>query len=393
MPRTSRNGITCLAVAVAVLTGSAIGSAQTPGTWTIPHDEGVLITTLGADTIAVEQFMIHGNTLETTVITRSPRTVLRTLRLAWDDDGTLRSYEATDRVPGAPVDSIRARVTFTVRDDSVFWTSTAGGQTRTMTQPAINPRVIFVPPMVAPYMMVARIAAIRGDSVASMVTQAGPMELRVNRPEVTWISFTQPELGTIRLRVDDQLRTQEIDTRASTLGSHAVRIGSIDLDALALEFAARDAAGRGLGILSPPDTVRTRVGEANVTIAYHRPFQRGRVIFGNVVPWGQVWRTGANQATGFTTDRDLLIGGTRVPAGSYTIWSLPTENEWHLILNRQTGQWGTQYNAAQDLAHIPMRVETLASPVDQFTIVVNPDGTLSFAWGGRRGTVPIVVAP
>jgi hypothetical protein len=109
-----------------------------------------------------------------------------------------------------------------------------------------------------------------------------------------------------------------------------------------------------------------------------------------------VWRTGANQATAFTTDRDLLIGGTRVPAGSYTIWTIPNEQGWQLILNKQTGQWGTVYNAEQDLVHIPMTVETLTDPVDRFTIALVPTSDanrLMLEWDRTRAAVDVRPAP
>jgi hypothetical protein len=110
-----------------------------------------------------------------------------------------------------------------------------------------------------------------------------------------------------------------------------------------------------------------------------------------------VWRTGANNATAFRTDRDLLFGATRVPAGSYTLFSLPRRDGWQLIINRQTGQWGTEYHPEQDLARIPMQVRTLtADPVEQFTIRVQPDGqggVIVMSWGDVEVSAPFTVAP
>lgn len=352
---------TLLGITGATMLLAGTAAAQAPANWIIAHDEGAFFVTLGKDTLLVEQFMVHGPTLTTTAVTRSPRTMTRVVNLAWNEAGVQQSY-----------------------------TVKVGDSTRTMNLPATPIQVVFAPPLVSPYVVLARIAAATNASTVTM----GNIPLTVTRGDGGWISFANDELGTIRVRLDDQLRAQEIDARASTLGSHAVRVASLDPATWATEFAARDAAGRGLGRLSPPDTVRATVGGANVEVNYHRPAVRGRTIFGGpVVPFGRVWRTGANQATSFTTDRDLLIGETRVPAGSYTVWSLPAENSWHLIINKQTGQWGTQYNAAQDLAHIPMQVETLSPPEEHFTIAFAPDGTLSFAWADRRATVPVKVAP
>jgi hypothetical protein len=129
-------------------------------------------------------------------------------------------------------------------------------------------------------------------------------------------------------------------------------------------------------------------------VDYGRPSRRGREIFGNVVPWGTVWRTGANAATQFRTDRDLEIGGVVLPAGTYTLWTLPAPTGWHLIVNRQTGQWGTAYDSTQDFIRVPLTVTVLAAPVEVFTIAVEPQGAggvLSFAWDRTRALVPFTV--
>jgi hypothetical protein len=116
--------------------------------------------------------------------------------------------------------------------------------------------------------------------------------------------------------------------------------------------------------------------------------KRGREIFGNVVPWHSVWRTGANAATQLNTPVDLVIGGTTVPAGKYTLWTLPTPGGWKLIVNKQTGQWGTVYDAAQDVVRVDANVVTLAAPVEQFVIAFEP-GMLVMTWDRARVTVPI----
>ena len=144
---------------------------------------------------------------------------------------------------------------------------------------------------------------------------------------------------------------------------------------------------------SPRDTARGTIGDASVMVDYGRPSKRGRTIFAanGLVPYGRVWRTGANQATTLVTSRDVMIGETRVPAGTYTLYTIPGASEWHLVISKQTGQWGTVYDAAQDLAHIPMRVSALASPVEQFTIAVEP-AALVLRWDGVQASVPLRAA-
>jgi hypothetical protein len=130
-----------------------------------------------------------------------------------------------------------------------------------------------------------------------------------------------------------------------------------------------------------------------VTIDYGSPSIRGRKIMGGLVPYGKVWRTGANTATGFVTDAGLMVGDTKVPAGKYTIYTLPNENSWQLIISKQTGQWGTEYNQPQDLARIPMKVESLNSPVEQMTFSFEKTGAdsanLILEWEKTKLSVPL----
>ncbi len=130
---------------------------------------------------------------------------------------------------------------------------------------------------------------------------------------------------------------------------------------------------------SPHDTVTANVGGATVSITYGRPYMRGRKIVGGLVPYGRVWRTGADESTTLVTDAPLVIGGTTVPAGKVSLYTLPDAQGWKLIINKQTGQWGTEYNEAQDLARVDMTTRPLPTPVDQFTITIE-GGQLKLAW-------------
>ena len=145
---------------------------------------------------------------------------------------------------------------------------------------------------------------------------------------------------------------------------------------------------------SPPGEASVKFDDGKtVTIKYSRPSMRGRKIFGGLVPYGQVWRTGANAATSLTTDASLDIGGATVPAGSYTLYTLPGENAWQLIINKQTGQWGTQYDQGQDLARVPMKVGQLPSGLEIFTISLDKTGartaTLKLDWENTTASVNI----
>ena len=142
---------------------------------------------------------------------------------------------------------------------------------------------------------------------------------------------------------------------------------------------------------SPRDTARGTVGSVSVLVDYGRPSRRGREIFGGLVPYDQVWRTGANAATTIVFGGPVELGGRPVEAGTYTLYSQPARNGWTLIVNRQTGQWGTEYNQVQDLVRVPMTVSKTAAPVDTFTISVEggAEGRLVFAWDTLQGVVTV----
>ena len=135
-----------------------------------------------------------------------------------------------------------------------------------------------------------------------------------------------------------------------------------------------DLAGQQRPVLSPRDSVYLTLDTSVISVNYSRPSMRGRKIMGELVPWNKVWRTGANLATHLRTNFDMVMAGVPVPRGTYTLWTLPSPSGWKLILNKQTGQWGTNYDQRQDLARFDARVESLSSPVDTFRVTLQATG-------------------
>ena len=200
--------------------------------------------------------------------------------------------------------------------------------------------------------------------------------------------------GPMIARTDAAGRLLSLSGRNTTVKIEVERVADIAVERLATEFGDRDAAGRGLGNVSPPDSVVSSMAGARMRIRYSRPSRRGRAIFGGIVPWNEVWRAGANAATSFVTDRDLDVGGATVPAGAYTLYMLPSPDRTELIISMQTGQWGTVYDASRDLVRIPLHAERLSDVIEMFTIAITPregGGQLSFAWDRTRFSVPFTV--
>jgi hypothetical protein len=149
--------------------------------------------------------------------------------------------------------------------------------------------------------------------------------------------------------------------------------------------------------VSPHETADSVVDAAKISITYGRPSMRGRKIFGSLVPYGRVWMPGADEATIFKTSAALRFGDIAVPAGAYTLYTLPTEARWTLIINKMTGQFHTVYPSDQDLAKLPMTLERLPAPVEQLTIAAVPHaeggGTLRLDWETTRVSARFVVLP
>ncbi len=141
---------------------------------------------------------------------------------------------------------------------------------------------------------------------------------------------------------------------------------------------------------SPPAQTKADAGGKSITITYHAPSMHGRKIFGGLVPFGKVWRAGANEATALHTEADLQIKNLSVPKGDYTLFVLPEQNGWQLIVNKQTKQWGLEYHQDRDLGRVPMDMSKSASPIETFKITLTAN-KLEMAWENTIASVPIVV--
>jgi Protein of unknown function (DUF2911) len=143
---------------------------------------------------------------------------------------------------------------------------------------------------------------------------------------------------------------------------------------------------------NPPAVVKQRVAATDIEITYHRPSVKGRKIFGGLIPWGQVWRTGSDNATRLSFDTDVKLGGVAIAAGTYELFTIPGETEWTVIIHQDKSQWGAySYDAANDVARITAKPESLDSLVESFTIDVSDIGSdsasLNIIW--ERTRVPI----
>lgn len=181
------------------------------------------------------------------------------------------------------------------------------------------------------------------------------------------------------------------------------RIKTILLLVPGLALAVSPLSAQEKPRVSPHDTINATIDGDQLTIVYGRPYTKdpktgqNRKIWGGLVPFGKPWRTGADEATLFTTQKSIGLGGTTIPAGTYSLFTQPEENgATKLIINKQTGQWGTKYDEKQDFARIDLKKDPLSKPVDQFTMAIEKGptggGVLKLMWESTQFSVPFALA-
>jgi DUF2911 family protein len=379
-----------------------------------PPERYGFVTTLGNDTVSVERIERSPTRLVADGVDRWPFVRQRHTEFDLTPDGRIRHMVMDVRTPNGRTPRERGRrvtadfssnqVKISVRDSSgVRDTAFATGGAITVPHASMMYSVIELE--IAAALRQARATGLApGDSVLFRQfypdRDVGP-SFTLHRGYVHPLPGGKVELrhgwlaGTGDVTVDSAGRMLTYSGMRSTYKVSVARTSTpLDVHAIGERMAAAERR-TGPQQLSVRDTTRATIGTATFTVDYGRPLQRGRTLLGDVISYDRVWRTGANAATQFTTSAPITLAGLSLPAGAYSLWTVPRRTGVDLIVNKQTGQWGTEYSRAQDLGTAPMKTDSVAPPVDKFTIAIEPGdtrhGTLAMAWGTFRWTAPIVV--
>lgn len=375
--------------------------AAVPAQGTAVPDSGAYVTRLGSDTLAVERFVRTPRRVEADVVLRVPATVRTRYLLELGPDGEMARLESVTTDPRRARPDRRELVTRA--GDSLRIVTTVGDSTRTRAVAADAAVLPFIDMVHWPY----EVALVRGHAAGErnwsqpLLTGSRVSRFPIESVGADSATITHPSRGTMRVRVDPRGRILGLDAGATTRKLVVERRPWMPLDGLVARWSALDAAGRSLGALSGRAEATGTVGAATLTVDYGTPAKRGREIWGALVPYGEVWRTGANMATHFSTDHDLVLGAGAdtllVPAGSYTLFSIPAAEGGVLVVSRQTGQTGTAYDPARDLGRVPLTARPLGDVVEVFTIEVAPvespvaDGEIRLRWDRAERVVPFRV--
>jgi hypothetical protein len=378
-----------------------------------PTERYGFITRLGRDTVSVESVTRRGNTVTSDAVDRFPRVRRRHTEIELRPDGGIRRLVMDIHTPSEPAEQRERHVVADVTSDSVHLSKRDGTGTITRAWATSGGMAMaHVPQMYSLYELYFAAALTRG--AAAKRSAGDTVQMRqfyidrefdrfpLHRGIVRIVSDSQAEIahdwlaGTGGATFDSAHRMLRYSGARTTYLVDVTRLATPpDVRPIADQFEALEIKGGGMKQLSVRDTVRASIGGAAFTVDYGRPLARGRKLLGDVIPYDQVWRTGANAATQFTTSVPIMLAGLALAPGKYSLWTVPRANGAELIVNRQSGQWGTGYDPARDLGRGSMTAETVTAPVEQFTISIDSTdarrGRLVVAWGAFRWVAPIEV--
>ncbi len=381
---------------LATLLFLAAAAAAAPAGPAVADDTGNFLYRLGRDTTSVEHYVRTADRLVFDQVGRSPKVLRRHAEYAYAN-GSLTHFTLAVTPPGGMAATQSAEARLDGDSLRVEMRGAAGAESSAVAFPPGTVLVVGQSPWPSLEGAIERWAPQRTDSLlGTMYFLGGPSTdwLRLRRLGRDSIEVRSGRGDDFRVRIDAAGHVLGVRPIAGTAKFSVERLAHADLAAAASTWAAREQAGGGLGVLSPRDTVNATIGGAALWVDYGRPAKRGRMVFGGIVPWGEVWRTGANAATQFRTDRALDFGGTVVPPGTYTLWSVPSPGGWKLLVNDQTGQWGTEHHPDRDRYTIDLATSPLQREVERFTITIVPEGAggaIQLDWDTTRATARFAV--
>ncbi len=348
---------------------SACGSSPTP--------QDAFVTKLGKDTLAVETFERTANGMNAKVMLRSPKTSLKSYQLIMDSEGGIQQMTTMSHAPELGFSDEGAVIQTVVREgDSLKIESETNNGLRTRKVAYKSGTLPFIDMVHWPFELGLHAAKASGQDTLHQYLLSGNniSNFIIAQIEDDSMTIRHPSRGVMGVEVDKSGNLKLLDAGLTTRKLKVYRESDVDINGIAKRYAEFDQKGNSFGSLSGAEVADSEVHGADIRIEYGTPQKRNRVIFGGIVGWGKLWRTGANRATHFSTSKDLKMGNLTVPAGEYTLYTIPESDGGLLIINKQTGQNGTTYNEANDLGRIPMKISSQSEVTEGFTIKAEEDG-------------------
>ena len=377
----------------ACATSASVGSPS-------PSASTTYVVRLGNDTTAVEQYNRAGNRIESTIIQRVPSTFTANSNIEMGVNGLPVSWRYETRLPTGARPNNGATVTMTFGPDSTLYQvtrDTGSAVTRRVATRAAIPTLnnsMLTQNLAIAYARMQNVDSVLVPTIGTNGNAGNPIPVRfLTRDSVRIWYFGAPMYA--KLDADGQIRWLDGAQTANKI--MGLKSTPVNIAQAVAGYAARDAAGGAMGAITTRDTARAQIMGNVMWIDYGRPSLRGRNVWVRGVLGDTLWRTGANNATHFRTERDIRINNQVIPAGTYTLWThvFPNNSRYELIIHRRVGQWGTELpNPAQDLARVPLTERTMPNSAERFTFTIEPSGdggVIAMQWGTKRLETPFTI--
>lgn len=344
----------------------------------------------------IGEYTLKGNDFIMTIIVRSNLTVHK-VKGSFFGNGDLQSAQGYAYKPIAGKDSLLLQsYRLMTRNDSTIIEQKTGDNLKVyryvgkgMLHLGINPYIFYMH-------LLAHYAPKKiGESVSSthfVLDKGVPFTLK--RIDRTTLKAGSSLSGPFTIYLNGQGKVASIDAIGSSWNVKGNVVAYLNMDSLIHANAVREQQYGALAEINKLDSLQTTIGAGVVKIKYSRPSMRGRVIFGEVVPWNRFWRTGANAATKISISTPLYFNNQELAAGEYSLFTMPSQNGWTMMFNKEANIWGTRYNPANDVLKVPMQVEQIKEPVEVMTIEIEPvdkGGIIHIIWEKTKASLPFTV--
>ncbi|HEY9116703.1 MAG TPA: DUF2911 domain-containing protein [Roseivirga sp.] len=354
------------------------------GPSTNTDDTFYYVTRLGSDTLAIERIHKGENQLKAEVVLRSPNISLTSYDIQWDEENKLVSLTSTRHENDFKSEGVISQSIEASGDSLIIESQGRNGMTSTSILNEDN-YLPFIDMVHWPFDIAFNRAHLTAaDSIHQyLLSGRRASDFIIFRTADKEYTLRHPSRGVMYVQTDDQGNMVWLDAKETTRKLIVERVSDLDFDVLTQKYLEIDAKGSPFGTLSPAEEAEFSFGGSDFKVSFGSPQKRGRDIFGGIVPYGEVWRTGANTASHFSTTKDIYIANQKIPTGEYTLFSIPEEDGGTLIINSQTGQNGQAYDATKDFVRIPMMRDSNRESIEGFTIQIvktNTGGSLELLW-------------
>lgn len=353
------------------------------------HDKkGGLIYTLGKDTSAIGNYELKGYNFSITVADLTQGVIVSRLTGTFFPNGELKAAAGNMYKPVPGKDSIELySYKLYYENDTTYIEMRKGNKVATSKYPV----KIMVANSLGGHTLVYMPALLvnfaprkNGDSLLSHhIVFNSARKFVIRKISVGHYSAGSSVMGMFKLSLDKRGDLRSIDGMGTSFNIIGTVVPLLNMDSVITANVVKDQIHPHAPIINKLDSVQTVIGGTLIKIRYSRPAVRGRLIYGEVVPYDRFWRTGADAATKLTLSRAIYFNGKELPAGEYSIFTLPSKNGWTIMFNKESTIWGTEYKAENDVLRVPMTTEALPESVELLTIAVVPTekgGRIEVSW-------------